>query len=181
MVRSALVFKEVTKANPTYLVFFILILLVVLVAMSSFRTPAVSLMPDVTPKPLRSKANAVINLMGTVGGIISLGYMTFLTNETSSIFADYRYVPAIVATSIIMLIANVFLSTVREENGLNMRKISLQYDLAVEEEFVEPKKSKKPHHEMPKDVRRVSFLFFHLSFYGLWPITLLQINLLFML
>ena len=115
MVRSALVFKEVTKANPTYLVFFILILLVVLVAMSSFRTPAVSLMPDVTPKPLRSKANAVINLMGTVGGIISLGYMTFLTNETSSIFADYRYVPAIVATSIIMLIMlAVFLSTVRE-------------------------------------------------------------------
>lgn len=168
MVRSALVFKEVTKANPTYLVFFILILLVVLVAMSSFRTPAVSLMPDVTPKPLRSKANAVINLMGTVGGIISLGYMTFLTNETSSIFADYRYVPAIVATSIIMLIMlAVFLSTVRERKWVeDMRKISLQYDLAVEEEFVEPEKGKKPHHKMPKDVRK-SFILI-LSSVVLW-------------
>ena len=40
--------------------------------MATFRSPAVALMPDVTPKPLRSKANAVINLMGSAGGIIVL-------------------------------------------------------------------------------------------------------------
>ena len=45
---------------------------IALLAMSSYRSPAVALMPDVTPKPLRSKGNAVINLMGAVGGILML-------------------------------------------------------------------------------------------------------------
>ncbi|MBR0108418.1 MAG: MFS transporter, partial [Pyramidobacter sp.] len=52
--------------------FFIVMLLIALLAMSVYRSPAVSLMPDVTPKPLRSKANAIINLMGTVGGLVVL-------------------------------------------------------------------------------------------------------------
>ena len=54
---------HVTAAHPATLVFFIAVLLVILVAMATFRSPAVALMPDVTMKPLRSKANAVINLM----------------------------------------------------------------------------------------------------------------------
>ena len=45
---------------------------IALLAMSSYRSPAVALMPDVTPKPLRSKGNAIINLMGAVGGILML-------------------------------------------------------------------------------------------------------------
>ena len=61
-----------TKENSTHLIFFIVLLLVLLVSMATFRSPAVALMPDVTIKPLRSKANAVINLMGTLGGIIVL-------------------------------------------------------------------------------------------------------------
>ena len=40
-----------------------------LVAMGTYRSPAVALMPDVTPNPLRSRANAIINLMGAIGGI----------------------------------------------------------------------------------------------------------------
>jgi hypothetical protein len=51
---------------------FIALLLVVLLSMATFRSPAVALMPDVTVKPLRSKANAIINLMGTAGGILVL-------------------------------------------------------------------------------------------------------------
>lgn len=51
---------------------------VLLLVMSTYRSPAVALMPDVTPKPLRSKANAVINLMGAIGGIFALGVITFL-------------------------------------------------------------------------------------------------------
>lgn len=49
----------------------------VLVAMATYRSPAVALMPDVTPKPLRSQGNAVINLMGAVGGMIMLVTMQF--------------------------------------------------------------------------------------------------------
>ena len=63
----------VREANTFTFVAFIGVLFFVLLAMASFRTPAVSLMPDVTVKPLRSKANAIINLMGSAGGILSLG------------------------------------------------------------------------------------------------------------
>ena len=57
---------------------FIGVLLFVLVAMGTYRSPAVALMPDCTPKPLRSPANAIINLMGAVGGIIYLGLPLFV-------------------------------------------------------------------------------------------------------
>ena len=58
---------DLTLKNPWPLIGFVATLLVVLVAMATFRSPAVALMPDVTVKPLRSKANAIINLMGTAG------------------------------------------------------------------------------------------------------------------
>ena len=59
-------------ANPDTgtLVLFIIVLGLLLVSMGTYRSPAVALMPDVTPKPLRSRANAIINLMGSAGGII---------------------------------------------------------------------------------------------------------------
>ena len=63
---------QTTKANPVPLVCFIVLLLAVLIAMAIFRSPAVALMPDVTIKPLRSQANAIINLMGTFGGMLVL-------------------------------------------------------------------------------------------------------------
>ncbi len=51
---------------------------VFLLAMAFFRTPVIALMPDLTPSPLRSKANGVINLMGGVGGVIAtLGLARF--------------------------------------------------------------------------------------------------------
>ena len=43
-------------------------MLIVVVFMMMYRNPAVSLMPDLTPKPLRSKANGIINIMGYIGG-----------------------------------------------------------------------------------------------------------------
>ena len=62
--------------SPATLVIFIVVLGLLLVAMGTYRSPAVALMPDVTPKPLRSRANAIINLMGAVGGILYLGQKT---------------------------------------------------------------------------------------------------------
>ncbi len=66
------------SANTGNLVFFAIVLLFSLMAMSVYRSPAVSLMPDITPKPLRSKANAIINLMGTIGGLVVLIAVSFL-------------------------------------------------------------------------------------------------------
>ena len=61
-----------TVENPVPLICFVIILLIVLIAMAVFRSPAVALMPDVTIKPLRSQGNAVINLMGTFGAMLVL-------------------------------------------------------------------------------------------------------------
>lgn len=63
---------EQTLKNPLPLIIFAVILLIVLIAMAVFRSPAVALMPDVTIKPLRSQGNAVINLMGTLGAMLVL-------------------------------------------------------------------------------------------------------------
>ena len=105
-----------TAANPLPVILFIGILLVLLVAMGIFRSPAVALMPDVTVKPLRSKANAVINLMGTAGGILVLllgmGF-AFNISGTGNAMMSYTYYYITIAA--IMLIAlTIFLTTVRE-------------------------------------------------------------------
>ena len=92
---------------------FIVLLLVTLLSMATFRSPAVALMPDVTPKPLRSKANAVINLMGTAGGMIVLGLgIVFRTNaEGKTDFTAY-----LISVSLVMILALVvFLLTVKEK------------------------------------------------------------------
>ncbi len=61
---------------------FLVLLAVLLITMATFRSPTVALMPDVTPKPLRSKANAIINLMGAIGGASVLLMTNFLLGET---------------------------------------------------------------------------------------------------
>ena len=68
---------------------FVLALGLLLIAMGTYRSPAVALMPDVTPKPLRSKANAIINLMGAVGGIIYLIITAFLYKTTADVYVSY--------------------------------------------------------------------------------------------
>ena len=69
-------------AEANQLVLFIVLLLCSLLAMSVYRSPAVSLMPDITPKPLRSKANAIINLMGTMGGLAVLVCVSMFMKTT---------------------------------------------------------------------------------------------------
>ena len=103
----------ITKENFGSLVGFTIVLLLVLVAMATFRSPAVALMPDVTVKPLRSKGNAIINLMGTAGGIIVLVFgMVF---ATSKIYMSYTWYVS--AVCLVMLIGlTVFMLTVKENS-----------------------------------------------------------------
>ena len=79
-----------TAANQTPLIVFVALLFCLLLSMSTFRSPAVALMPDVTIKPLRSKGNAVINLMGALGGItvLVLG-MVFGTGKAQNALMSY--------------------------------------------------------------------------------------------
>ena len=86
---------------------FIVGLGLLLITMGTYRSPAVALMPDVTPKPLRSKANAIINLMGALGGIIYLIITTFLYKTTSDVYVSYLPLFAIVGGIMLAALAIV--------------------------------------------------------------------------
>ncbi|MBR6323000.1 MAG: MFS transporter [Lachnospiraceae bacterium] len=94
------------SGSPFKLVSFIVVLGLLLVAMGTYRSPAVALMPDVTPKPLRSKANAVINLMGTIGGAIYLGLAAVLyPTAKTKLLEHVNYQPIFLIVSAIMFVA----------------------------------------------------------------------------
>ena len=104
------------EAAPFKFVSFVVVLALLLIAMGTYRSPAVALMPDVTPKPLRSKGNAIINLMGALGGIIYLGVAAALypTAKVKEL-AHINYQPLFLVVSGIMVIAIVvLLLTIRE-------------------------------------------------------------------
>jgi MFS family permease len=97
--------------NLVSLPLFVLVLLVALVAMSTYRSPAVALMPDVTPKPLRSQANGIINLMGALGAVFSLALIAFLVPATG--VPNYFVIFAIVAAFMVISVAILFV-TIKE-------------------------------------------------------------------
>ena len=137
---------ELTVANPLPFIGFIATLLVVLVAMATFRSPAVALMPDVTLKPLRSKANAIINLTGTAGGILVLVLgMIFATSKNH--YMQYTgYVVAVVSIMLTGLV--VFLLTVKEKKWADemeedSRRLGLEDTPAEEDASVQKRKLSK--------------------------------------
>ena len=99
-------------------------LLALLVTMSTYRSPAVAYMPDVTPKPLRSKANAIINLVGYIGGIFStLMMMILLRSEknadgSSQYAADQSFTPIFVVVAVFMLVSVLIMVLTTHENKL---------------------------------------------------------------
>lgn len=126
---------DTTAKSPVTLVFFIALLLVILVSMAVFRSPAVALMPDVTLKPLRSKANAVINLMGSAGGILVLVLgMVFATSAVRNSLMSYIGYFAVIA-AIMLAALVVFMLTVREnEWAAEMQQQSVELGLEDKEE-----------------------------------------------
>ena len=93
---------------------FVIVLGILLVAMGIYRSPAVALMPDVTPKPLRSKGNAVINLMGALGGVFTLGITGFVvTKDAVTGRENYQLLFFAVAFFMVAAVTIMFLS-VRE-------------------------------------------------------------------
>lgn len=121
---------QTTAESPVTLIFFIGLLLIVLVSMATFRSPAVALMPDVTMKPLRSKANAVINLMGSAGGILVLALgMVFATSAVRNSLMSYTGYFAVIA-GIMLVSLVIFMLTVREPKFVEeMHAQSQEYGL----------------------------------------------------
>ncbi|MFW5780132.1 MAG: MFS transporter [Bacillota bacterium] len=111
--------EQITKQNTSRLIVYMIILFFVLVSMATFRSPAVALMPDVTPKPLRSPANAIINLMGGVGSALALVIYTvgfFISdNPFIGIFACVGGGMLLLMTAFLLLVnENKFVKECRE-------------------------------------------------------------------
>ena len=136
---------EVTMANPWPLIGFIGLLLVVLISMAIFRSPAVALMPDVTVKPLRSKGNAIINLMGTAGGIIVL-VLGMVFGTSKNLFMQYTgYVLAVCAVMALGLV--VFILTVKEKqwaSDMALDTVKFGLEEKAEESAAVARKLSKP-------------------------------------
>ena len=145
---------------------FIVVLGGLLVAMGSYRSPAVALMPDVTPKPLRSRANAIINLMGSVGGMLYLGVAAVLypTDKVKNL-VHVNYQPLFLVVSAIMAAAvAVLLLTIREPR-LSAENQALE---ARHPEWNLAEDDGSGHEVLPKPVKRS--LGFLLASIALWYI-----------
>lgn len=135
---------------------FLITLFLILLTMSTYRTPAVAYMPDVTPKPLRSKANAIINLVGYIGGIFSTILMMFmLKSETGAdgekvYSSGQSFFPVFLIVALFMLFCVIILVTTVKENKLLEE---IKDEMANEEpENVEKSTNKKLPHDVFKSL-----------------------------
>ena len=143
-------FAESTMNLPL----FIGALFLLLISMGTYRSPAVALMPDLTPKPLRSKANAVINLMGAVGGVFTLLMINLFVKEGAS------YYPLMIAVAAFMAICVIVLVLTIKENKL---RAEMEPEEVVEEV---PATDSKKGQKLPKDVMRsLVFLLVSVAFW----------------
>ncbi len=131
---------------------FIGALFLLLISMGTYRSPAVALMPDLTPKPLRSKANAIINLMGAVGGVYTLIMIKVLVGKGDR----PDYLPLFLSVGILMVVCIVVLFFTIKEKKLHAE---LKSGDAPDKEAKEPAAASG---KLPEDVKR-SLIFMLLS------------------
>ena len=141
--------------NHEKLLLFVIPLGLLLIAMGTYRSPAVALMPDVTPKPLRSKANAIINLMGALGGVFTLGVTGLLVHAGATGRNDYTML--FLAVSLLMAISVIVLVLTVRENKLaaEVAALETEEDKAAEQAKAE---AGKAFGELAPDVRRSLWL-----------------------
>ena len=147
---------------------FVIVLGLLLIAMGTYRSPAVALMPDVTPKPLRSKGNAIINLMGAVGGILYLAITSVLYSQSrleaiEAAGGRVNYQPLFMIVSAIMFVSIGVLFLTIKEPKLTAENQALEaqhpeWNLAIEDSA--------GHEVLPAPVKRS--LGFLLASIALW-------------
>ncbi len=115
------------EAKTVKMIVFVVLLGLLLVAMGIYRSPAVALMPDITPKPLRSRANAIINLMGAIGGALYLLLTAILYPKSKTEGAEHvDYAPLFLIVAGIMLISVGALLIFINENKLTSENKKLE-------------------------------------------------------
>ena len=142
--------------NTRNLTLFVIGLFVLLVSMGLYRSPAVALMPDLTHKPLRSKANAVINMMGAIGGVYTLIMIKVMVGAGDT----PNYYPLFLAVGILMIVCVGLLFLTIKENKLRKEVYEDEEPEDVEEKKVEGSG------KLPKDVKRS--LIFMLTSVAFW-------------
>ena len=134
--------------QPGYLFPFLVVLGSLLLAMSLYRSPAVALMPDVTPKPLRSRGNAVINLMGSLGGLFTLVATMFLVKKNSE--GEENYLWLFLTVAALMAVAVFIMLMTVNEKVLKQQMVDIHYG-------VDPSQEEQPEEgggKLPREVRR---------------------------
>ncbi|MFA5283374.1 MAG: MFS transporter, partial [Bacilli bacterium] len=118
----------------------IIAMALVLVFMQMYRNPAVALMPDITPKPLRAKANGIINLVGYLGAILAGVLALVITNKryfVSESNPDYQnpmmYIPFIVASVLMIGTMLLLFFTINENKILKEMEPELKRGEALAE------------------------------------------------
>ena len=132
--------------NTRNLALFVSGLFILLISMGLYRSPAVALMPDLTPKPLRSKANAIINLMGAIGGVYTLVMIKVMVGKGDT----PNYYPLFLSVGLFMVISVAILFFTIKENRL---RAEIDLDESVEE-VPEENKEVQATGKLPKDVKR---------------------------
>lgn len=145
---SMLIIPYAVIANKQGL--FIGALALALLSMSFYRSPAVALMPDVTPKPLRSKGNAVINLMGAVGGIMVLGMVALLAPDKDNI----NYWPLFLGTAFVMVVGVIILKLTVDEPGEVIRMRHNSAALGIDVKEAEHDDTLVTHEKLPKEYKK---------------------------
>ena len=145
-------------------ILFVCVLGCILVAMGTYRSPAIALMPDVTPKPLRSKANAIINLMGALGGIIYLviAKIMYPSSKTQDA-AHVDYLPLFLVMAGIMILSLIVVMFFVNEVQWNAQMLA--YEKAHPEENL-AEQTDGQQEKLPKDVKKS--LLFLLASVALW-------------
>ena len=142
--------------NTENLILFVVGLFVLLIAMGTYRSPAVALMPDLTPKVLRSKANAIINLMGAVGGVFTLIMIKVLVGKGDR----PNYYPLFTAVGVLMVVGVIVLFFTIKENKLR-KEVGVESDAEKEEEEAVSNEANVSG-PLPKDVKK-SLIFILMS------------------
>ena len=142
--------------NTENLILFVVGLFVLLIAMGTYRSPAVALMPDLTPKVLRSKANAIINLMGAVGGVFTLIMIKILVGKGDR----PNYYPLFTAVGVLMVVGVIVLFFTIKENKLR-KEVGVESEASNEDKDAVSNEANVSG-PLPKDVKR-SLIFILMS------------------
>ena len=112
----------------------IIMLTLTLLFMQMYRNPAVSLMPDVTPKPLRSKANGIINIVGYIGAILGGAMAMIFPFVSENKTNQPKLIIPFAITAVCMLVTCAFLFFKVKENKV---AVEMELDLRRGEEETE--------------------------------------------